>query len=368
MDLGVVAIMKFEVFSSLDEFAALRDEIEAHLKNFPESFFYSPGWLIPFQKVFGTGMEFRHVIGRDPQGKMTGSAHLSIVRTPFLRVLRQRVVALMGTRAAVSPEHLDLPIRPEAWDQWFDFLEKQIAGDMGRCAFALFDSVAEHAPFIEAWTARLRDRGFRVVREEQDVCPYFDLPESYQALLDGYSANMRKITRRTLRRAGDQVRMADHTEIGDVETVLSEARRLHTLSRGKKGDAGSLGRSGYMEFHRELIRSLSHGDALYMKFLVSAGTPIAYRHGFLVDGVYYDYQTGYDPAHERLRPGFVILALVVEDLIRRGVRRFDFLRGDEPYKRHWASKDRRSYRYLIFPPRLRSWLYLSLRRLYHGLW
>ena len=44
------------------------------------------------------------------------------------------------------------------------------------------------------------------------------------------------------------------------------------------------------------------------------------------------YNSGFDPAHAALSPGLVLLARVVRDAIERGMRRFDFLRGEERYK------------------------------------
>ena len=359
--------MKFEIITSPDDFVALRGEMEANLRHFPDSFFYSPCWLAPFHKVLGSEGGVAHIIGRDDQGTISGSVHFSLVRTPFLKIFHPQVLALLGTRSVVSPEHLDFPIRREAWDEWFGFLADYIRDEMRRCAFAVFDSVAEKAPCLDAFMTHLRRSGFRVIRQEQDVCPYLDLPESFETLLEGYSPNMRKIIRRSLRRAQDKVRMVDYREIGDVEKALQEARCLHTLSREKKGDEGSFERPGYIEFHRELIRCLLDEDKLYLKFLVSGQTPVAFRYGFVVDGVYYDYQTGYDPAYEEWRPGFVILALIAEDLIGRKVKQFDFLRGNESYKRHWAHSDRKTYRYYAFPAGMKSWIYSAIWRLYHGI-
>ena len=357
----------FEIISSPEKLVALTDEIEANVRKFPGSFFYSPCWLRTFQTVLSQDKKLVHIIGRDEAGALRGTVHFSLVRTSFLKLSHPQVLALMGTRSVVSPEHLEFPIDPAVRDDWLRFLESYIKDRMRECAFAVFDCVAENAGNIEACLNHLRSSGFRISRELQNICPYFDLPETFDELMERYSANMRKIIRRSLKRGQDTFRFTDHKSIGGIETVFAEARRLHNLSREQKSEIGSFDRAGYVDFHHELVRCLGDTDQVYFRFLLAGDRPVAFRYGFLVDGIYYDYQTGYDPAYAHGRPGFVILAMVVRDLISRGAKQFDFLRGDEDYKRHWADKEHKTYRYFIFPPGLKSHIYSAIWRLYHGL-
>jgi len=350
----------------LDHFVEVGPQIEAGLEKFEDSLFFSPDWLIPFQKILCDDREVSHIIGRDELGKLQGTMHLAVVTTPFLKIFRPRVLAFLGTRSVVSPEHLEFQFADADREAWFPFLEKFIRDEMCSCSFAVFDSVAESAANMAGGMDYLKQKGFRVIRDLQDTCPYLDLPASYDELVESYSANMRKIIRRSFRRAGNGTRLVDHIEIGDIEKTLDEARRLHRLSRAEKGALGSFERSGYMEFHRELAHAIADKGKLYFKFLMMDGKAVAFRYGFIDGGVYYDYQTGYDPTFSEHRPGFIMVALIIKDLISRGVKRFDFLRGDEHYKRHWAKKDRNTYRYYVFPPGTQSWIYYVLLKIYRG--
>jgi CelD/BcsL family acetyltransferase involved in cellulose biosynthesis len=44
------------------------------------------------------------------------------------------------------------------------------------------------------------------------------------------------------------------------------------------------------------------------------------------------YNSGFDPDARAMSPGVVLIARTIEDAITRGFRRYDFLRGEEPYK------------------------------------
>ena len=51
-------------------------------------------------------------------------------------------------------------------------------------------------------------------------------------------------------------------------------------------------------------------------------------------GVTYLYNSGFEPASSGLAVGLLSKAVSIREAIGRGCREFDFLRGDEEYKRH----------------------------------
>jgi CelD/BcsL family acetyltransferase involved in cellulose biosynthesis len=56
----------------------------------------------------------------------------------------------------------------------------------------------------------------------------------------------------------------------------------------------------------------------------------------------YFYQAGFDPEHSSISPGTLLVAGTIRRAIEEGKTTFDFLRGDEPYKRRW--KPQREYK------------------------
>jgi len=59
------------------------------------------------------------------------------------------------------------------------------------------------------------------------------------------------------------------------------------------------------------------------------------------------YNAGTNPDAYDLSPGVVLIALFMRRAIEMGKRRFDFLRGDEPYKYHWGAIDEPIQRLLV---------------------
>ena len=57
------------------------------------------------------------------------------------------------------------------------------------------------------------------------------------------------------------------------------------------------------------------------------------------DGVAYLYNSALDPAYRSLSVGVISKVLHIKDSIERGMRRFDFLKGDERYKYHLGGQE-----------------------------
>ena len=69
------------------------------------------------------------------------------------------------------------------------------------------------------------------------------------------------------------------------------------------------------------------------------GRPVAAWHGFRFGGADWYYQSGRDPRWEPYAVGAVLLARTIRDCVEAGGSRYLFLRGDEPYKRRFATAD-----------------------------
>ena len=132
---------------------------------------------------------------------------------------------------------------------------------------------------------------------------------------------------------GSVFRTAEQRRDQQVQSLPDQGTRHETEDR-----------TDYAAFHRMFAGRAARKGWLYIAFLQHEGCPIAGRYGFLYRGVYYAYQSGFDPAMAESSPGEVLLGMVLEDMIRRGVHEFNFLRGDQPHKFHWTDARRQTLR------------------------
>ena len=241
--------------------------------------------------------------------------------------------------AAAIAASLGRPPDPEHGNQPWDVvdLRRLRAADP---ALAALDDAFSHA-----------DMGWEVVREVEDVCPVVSAPsgdwDEYLATLDKKD---RHEIRRKLRRAavvGDlSIEIAPPTEEA-IETFIA----LHSLRFGERGlfPSGPGGQRSRAFIHRlgQLERDSEDGGQLHVG-LVRCGKRIVFAMLAFDDGrTCYLYNAGMDPAAAEVSPGITGTAEYFRDRLAAGRRRFDFLRGDEPYKYEWGALDEPIDRLLV---------------------
>jgi CelD/BcsL family acetyltransferase involved in cellulose biosynthesis len=192
-----------------------------------------------------------------------------------------------------------------------------------------------------AFGAHLAADGWTVVREREEVCPILDLQPGLD--YDGYLGTLGKKERHEVRRkvrraeaAGD-VRLERSTDpIGDLDEFVD----LHQKKWGADGlfpptPGGAQSRA----FFRGLFEHCGPDGLIALHFLAVGGRRIAAGIWFDDGETLYFYNAGVDPEARELSPGVVLVARSIEMALQAGRSRFDFLRGDEPYKYGWGAVD-----------------------------
>ncbi|HEX2501692.1 MAG TPA: GNAT family N-acetyltransferase [Methylomirabilota bacterium] len=164
----------------------------------------------------------------------------------------------------------------------------------------------------------------------EDRCPLIDLPETWDGYLAGLSGKDRHELRRKLRRAeAGRPRVEVARNSAAMAVLMDGFVALHR--RSKVGKARFMDDS--MEaFFRELgsLWAAAGLAALWMLWLEER--PAAALFCLEQAGSVSLYNSGFDPDARAMSPGVVLIARTIEDAIARGFRRYDFLRGEEPYK------------------------------------
>jgi CelD/BcsL family acetyltransferase involved in cellulose biosynthesis len=164
----------------------------------------------------------------------------------------------------------------------------------------------------------------------EDRCPVIALPASWDAYLAGLSGKDRHELRRKLRRADAA---GPRLEVGrtpaDVGRLIDGFLALHRKSKAGKARFMDLRMEG---FFREVVDALAAAAVAAVWTLWLEDRPAASVVCLEHAGALGLYNSGFDPEARALSPGVVLIARTIEDAIARGLRRYDFLRGDEPYK------------------------------------
>lgn len=192
-----------------------------------------------------------------------------------------------------------------------------------------------------------------VSRQATDACWTLDLPTSWDDYLAALSKSHRKQLRQLERRVLESERVRWHRvqcggELADAWRVLVN---LHQRRRRSLGEPGCFASRPFHDFHREVVGRLLERNQLRMSWLELDGSPAAAEYHFADDTTTYAYQGGVDPDRLGDEAGRLSTILCLRAAIDEGHQRFDFLRGDEPYKAHWRATPRATYDYRVVPNR-----------------
>jgi CelD/BcsL family acetyltransferase involved in cellulose biosynthesis len=200
-----------------------------------------------------------------------------------------------------------------------------------------------------AFGAREMAEGWTLNVEREDVCPVVRLAADVD--MDGYLATLGKKERHEIRRKVRRAEAAGEIGLDDSVDPLADLEAFIDLHQKRWGVDGLFpdtpgGRQSRV-FFRRLFELYGPDGPLRLTFLGVGGRRIASGiHFETADGWLY-YNAGIDPDARELSPGVVMTHAYVARALAAGVRRLDFLRGDEPYKYEWGAVDEPIQRLLV---------------------
>lgn len=191
------------------------------------------------------------------------------------------------------------------------------------------------------------DRVNKADQIDNAVCHYVDLPQHWDTYLETISANTRQKLRRLLRMvdANSEYRITHATKetvAADLNTLL---RFWEIKWRSRKGK--STDRIVH-SLHTMLSRSFERG-LLFLPTLWIGDRPLAAL-AILLDErkkSFLFYIAGRDESFEGPQPGLILHSHSIRYAISRGMKRYDFLRGNERYKYSFGVKEQRLHCYVI---------------------
>jgi CelD/BcsL family acetyltransferase involved in cellulose biosynthesis len=295
--------------SSIDELNALEGDWSDLALRCPNATpFQHPGWVLPWYRHFGSGELF--VLAVRDEGR------LQAVLPLFLHGWEgRRQLTILGTGIS---DYLDVLFDPEAAADCVAAILAYLAGQRSRWDVCSWQDLPAHSPLL---------CGLGVRTQAQ---PCVSLPLGMASLPHGLKRNIRRYTER-LTGLGE-LRFETHCDPG----VLSDLFTLHGQRWGEIGEAGVLHEGAVQSFHREAARRLSRVGALRLYRATLDGRAIGVVYGYVWAGTFYSYLGGFDPELKACSPGTVILAYAIQQAIEEGLRNWDFLRGEEPYKFTWG--------------------------------
>ena len=379
--------MKLEWYADAQGFDALRPHWNAVLQSSAtNTLFLTWEWQQAWWDNFGTGRDLWLAAARDEGGQVLAILPMFSQETcldpdlplPGINIENPLAVSNGSCPAAAPSERGGRRVRqPTGRSTWqrtvhlgggsevSDYLDVIAPAALHHQAWAmLFDSIAERegwrfldlrnlpssSPSLGAVTELAQARGWTVQQGEEDVCPVLELPGTWDEYLGTrLDKKQRHELRRKMRRAEQETRV-DWYWAGNenLEEALDVFMQLHKASASAK--------EAFMDqrmerFFRTAARAAAEQGWLRLSVLRFDGRPVASYLCFDYGRDRLVYNSGFEiSAYRELSPGIVLVAYMIEDAIKQGCGRFDFLQGNERYKYEFGAVDTQVMRLFISRP------------------
>jgi CelD/BcsL family acetyltransferase involved in cellulose biosynthesis len=184
---------------------------------------------------------------------------------------------------------------------------------------------------------------YTVFSEPEDVTIELELPSTWDDFLKQLTGKERHEIRRKLRRLNEAARV--NFRVVESKAEVSEEidlfLELFKLNRSDKSDFMT---DQQASFFRSLAGAMAEARILKLFFLDLDETPAAAVMCFDYNSTVYLYNNGYDNRYRSLSVGLLSKVFTIQDSIRRGKNKYDFLKGTEVYKHRLGGKPVQLYR------------------------
>jgi CelD/BcsL family acetyltransferase involved in cellulose biosynthesis len=305
-----------------DDLGSLRDEW-AELALRAGNPFATWQWASVWWRIFGGGKNPMILAQRRPNGTLLGILALYHARRRPIRVAR---VLGHGPADELGPI-CDPSDRAEfGWALRRFMMNRRLPWDV---------VLADRMPVEEGWSSAL---GGVLLKRESSPSVMLDGLD-WEQFLRLRSRNFREQVRRRERRLQREYAVR-YRLVAEPERLEAELDLLFELHRARWKGESSVLTANRERFHREWAAAAQDAGWLRLWFLELDGKTVAAWYGLRYAQRDFFYQAGRDPAFDDRSVGFVLLAHTIRAAANDGIREYRLLRGGEPYKARFATRDR----------------------------
>ncbi|MDH4222631.1 MAG: GNAT family N-acetyltransferase [candidate division Zixibacteria bacterium] len=338
------------------EFKELKDKWNYLLEQSSQpNVFLTWEWLYTWWEFYSPGYKLFILLISDQEGNLLGIAPLcSALITP----LKLKTLKFLGTEEVCS-DHLDFILSKGMEKELLSIFFRYLRENPKEWDLLDLTDLSEKSNaiyFIQIWSS---ENTYLFSVNTWTICPYASLPDNWEAFLKQLSANSRKDIRRQLRLL-DESKKINFSIVKNRDMVIPSMEKLfclHTKRWSTIGEEGVFQRDRFTGFHRKIAQLFFDKGWLLIFELSADKRFIAIYYNFLYSNRIYSYQSGIDSAWDNFSPGTVALSLTIKSAILNGIKEFDFLRGDAPYKYKWTDKNRMNLQLRVWNENLKADFY-----------
>jgi CelD/BcsL family acetyltransferase involved in cellulose biosynthesis len=290
-------------------------------------------------KHFGNKKKLRILVVED-ENRIIGIAPLRQSRYSLLGSIGYSVIEPLGYRFSDYTGLILAEKESECLTLLLNYLIEHDHWD-----FAYMFDVPETSVITELLPSVSRDVLPTISLKRGVKCPYISLPNSIDVLTQGLSKNLRQNLRkyaRKLKQDGYRVEIKKYEDFGSVENAMTVFFKLHQERWESKHMPGAFDTQKIRDFHIDVAKQFANKGWLTLYFMMANDEPVAATYNYSYNQKMYYVLGGFDPDYSKYSVGHLLHQRAIEDCILNKIEEYDFLKGDEPYKRAWTKEYRRN--------------------------
>lgn len=301
---------------------------------------------VPFRQFAWQTNWWRHYAGRaskpwtltvrNDSGELVGLLPLFMQTSP----IAGRVLQLLGS-GEVCSDYLTLMARPAFEPAVVDAVVECLSGELGqRWDSLLLDGIAAEDRNVQLLQCALAKAGHQVVVRQPCSTWRIALPGAWAEYVAALSKRRRDWVKKLQKQYFDSGRAVLKVveTAADFELAWPVFQELHQKRRQSLGEQGCFASTPFDQFHTEQARQLLAAGQLRLHIIELDGQPAAGEYGIVSGKSVYLYQSGFEPALGKHKPGWLNTMASLRRAIDQQMEVVDFMRGDEPYKASWLAQ------------------------------
>jgi len=242
-------------------------------------------------------------------------------------------------------------IPPENGEEVITALLSYLAGELNKSnSIMMLKEVPEGSRFLDLLRSHVSAFSKNMVVQERvtTLAPYILLPATWDEYFHSLSRKRQWALRRGLRDSqkthGFEFQICAEDQLNDK---LDEFFDLHQSRWRSDNIKGIFSDPRMKEFYRDLATLFLKRNWLNFSYLTAGGEMTSAVYGYIYNGKMYPSTAARDLRYAEYGVGHLHYMFLIKYAIEKGLREFDFLKGDEPYKFYWAKAARKYTRVMI---------------------
>jgi CelD/BcsL family acetyltransferase involved in cellulose biosynthesis len=279
--------------------------------------FVLPGWLKVWWSTFGSSSK-PYILSVRQQDHVIGLAPLQV---------KGDCASFIGSTDVC--DYLDFIVTTGKEGVFFDILLDHL-GQQG-IKYLEFGLLRPDSTVLANLVKVAENRGCEVSTSPEDISLELELPatwENYLIMLNGKQRHEVKRKFRRLDEAGD----INFRVVENAAEIAKQMTTFFELFKMTSNEKAAFMTDQMISFFQALAIAMAKAKILKLYILDLNAAPVAVSMCFDFNATLHLYNSGFDPRFRALSVGLLCKVLSIKDGIKRGRKKYDFLKGAETYK------------------------------------